>query len=225
MGKVNFMHARNKITIIILSLVVTGAIFGSLITVRDFDIIINDFNNFDGFADPDGIIFPDWEGMLNLYVSSDTDVETANSTLLKYLPSDETVSDIWVTVNQIQIKGRNSQKYTDVIDDPIKLNLMNLNDSMQMLNQVRIKAGNYTNMNLSLEGNVTITINGKNETFSIQGGSSFIIPFFRYRYQNTNQADLKVEKGKDTQVLVEFRFRINTANKICIAIMNAYLTF
>ena len=37
MGKVNFMHARNKITIIILSLVVTGAIFGSLITVRDFD--------------------------------------------------------------------------------------------------------------------------------------------------------------------------------------------
>lgn len=219
------MHARNKITIIILSLVVTGAIFGSLITVRDFDTIINDFNNFDGFADPDGIILTDWEGMLNLYVSSDTIVETANSTLLKYLPPEETISNIWVTVNQIQIKGRNSQKYADVIDDPIKLNLMNLNDSMQLQNKMRIRAGNYTNMNLSLEGNVTITINGKNETFLIQGTSSFTIPFYRYRYQNTNQADLKVEKGKDTQVLVEFRFRIITANKICLADINAYISF
>ncbi len=219
------MHARNKITIIILSLVVTGAIFASLITVRDFDIIINDFNNFDGFADPDGIFFPDGDGMLNFYVSSDTTIETANSSLLKFLPPDENISDVWVIINQIQIKGRNSQKYTDMIDDPIKINLMNLNDSIQILNQIKVRAGNYTNMNLSLEGNVTITINGKNETFLIQGTSSFTIPFYRHRYQNTNQADLKVEKGKDTQVLVEFRFRINTANKICIAIMNAYLSF
>jgi len=219
------MHARNKITILILGLVVTGAIFASLITIRDFDIIIDDFNNFDGFADPDGIFFPGGDGILNFYVSSDTTVETANSTLLKFLPPDENVSDVWVIINQIQIKGRNSQKYTDVIDDPIRLNLMNLNDSIQKLNQIRVRAGNYSNLNLILENSVTVNINGKNETFLIQGTSSFIIPFYRNRNQNTNQADLKVEKGKETQVLAVLRFRINTANKICIAYMNAYLSF
>ena len=216
------MNGRDKITIAMVLLILSGIPIATLITIRDYDQIISEFNDFvsDPFA---------WdvlnEGKLNLYVSSYT---TDNSSPILLVTYDSTppyeVYSLLITINYIKIQVQDEGALLDLISEPIVIDLKALNNTIELLESFVLPVETYSGIHFIYEKEIIADTSQGNKTFNAQGSDSFTFPFTQSMTNNT-QTQLRINKEQETDLLLSFQMQIRWQTNIIFPRIFGYLSF
>ena len=221
------MQKRNQITIILVAVILSSVIVASLITVKDSQTIIKDFQTF--IEDPFTWEPPQIEdiGNLHLYISSEIyENETVCSTLsdIKFVPPSYEIIHMFLFVNQISIKKQGSTTVIDLVENPIIIDLKAINYTIDLFNAFEIPEGQYSAIQFYYEREIIAETDVGNKTFSAEGSDFFTIPFFINRNNNT-QADLQINKNEETGLLLTFQMQMKWQQEIVFPHIFGYVDF
>ncbi len=216
------MNGRDKITIVMVLLILSGIPIATLITVRDYDQIITQFNDFinDPFA---------WnafnEGMLNLYFSGYTTDNSSPILSVTYesMPSYEEYS-LLITINYIKIRIQGEITLLDLTSEPIIIDLKALNNTVELFDSIDLPEGVYSAIHFFYDREIIADTSQGNKTFNAQGSDFFTIPFFQSMTNNT-QMQLTINKQQETNLLLSFQMQIRWQTNIIFPHIFGYLSF
>ena len=216
------MNGRDKITIAMVLLILSGIPIATLITIRDYNQIISEFNDF--ISDPFA-----WdvlkEGKLNLYVSSYT---TDNSSPILSVTYESTppyeVYSLLITINFIKIQIQEEGTLLDLISEPIVIDLKALNNTIELFESFDLPEGIYSGIHFIYEREIIADTSQGNKTFNAQGSDSFTFPFTQSMTDNT-QAKLRINKDQEKDLLLSFHMQIRWQTNIIFPHIFGYLSF
>jgi len=138
------MNGRNKITLALLIMILSGAAVAVLITVEDFDLIISDIQDFG--KDPftwDGTIY---EGTLLLYVDGDIseNVSLEQTVVLESSMPTYQVYHMYLTINALKMKSKGEDVIIDLFDNPKILDLKTINNTIDLFDSISVPEGKYS---------------------------------------------------------------------------------
>jgi hypothetical protein len=216
------MNGRDKITIVMIVLILSGIPIATLITIKDYDQIISQFNDF--INDPFS-----WneinEGTLRLYFSGYT---VDNSSPILSLISESTppydVYSLSLIVNYITIRVQGESTVLDLIQEPIIIDLKALNNTIELFDAIDIPEGVYSAVHFYYDSEIIADTSQGNKTFNAQGNKFFVIPFFQSMTNNT-QAQLRINNQQETDLLLSFQMQIRWQTNIIFPHIFGYLSF
>ena len=216
------MNGRDKITIAMILLILSGIPIATLITIRDYDIIISEFNDFvnDPFS---------WdmlnEGKLNLYFSGYT---TDNSSPILSVTYESTppyeVYNLLITINYIKIQIQEEGALLDLISEPITIDLKALNNTIELFESFDLPEEVYSGIHFIYERDIIADTSQGNKTFNAQGSDSFTFPFTQSMTNNTH-TQLRIKKQQETDLLLSFQMQIRWQTNIIFPHIFGYLSF
>ncbi|MCG3224187.1 MAG: DUF4382 domain-containing protein [Candidatus Heimdallarchaeota archaeon] len=221
------MHKRNQLTIILSTIIISSAIIAGLITIKDSDTIISDFQNFvDNPFTWEPPTIPD-QGNLHLYITSDM-YENESAVLpldgIKLVPPSYEIYHIYLIIDKILIKQKGTDTLIDLVDEPITIDLKALNNSIDLFDAFVIPEGQYSALHFYYEKNIIADTNIGNKTFSAVGSDFFTIPFFPNKNNNT-PTDLQINKNEETELLLTLQMQITWQQQIMFPHFFGYLDF
>jgi hypothetical protein len=221
------MHKRNQLTIILSTIIISSAIIAGLITIKDSDTIISDFQNFvDNPFTWEPPTIPD-QGNLHLYITSDM-YENESAVLpldgIKLVPPPYEIYHIYLIIDKILIKQKGTDTLIDLVDEPITIDLKALNNSIDLFDAFFIPEGQYSALHFYYEKNIIADTNIGNKTFSAVGSDFFTIPFFPNKNNNT-PTDLQINKNEETELLLTLQMQITWQQQIMFPHFFGYLDF
>ncbi len=216
------MNGRDKITIVMVLLILSGIPIATLITVRDYNQIITQFNDF--INDPF-----EWneinEGTLKLYFSGYT---VDNSSPILSLTSESTppydVYNLLLYVNYITIRVQGESTVIDLIQEPIIIDLKALNNTVELFDAIDLPEGVYSAVHFYYDSEIIADTSQGNKTFNAQGSDFFTIPFFQ-SMTNNSQAQLRINNHQETELLLSFQMQIRWQTNIIFPHISGYLSF
>ncbi|MHA1202269.1 MAG: hypothetical protein ACTSQ4_07090 [Candidatus Heimdallarchaeaceae archaeon] len=221
------MHKRNQLTLIISTIIISSAIIAGLITVRDSNTIISDFQNFvDNPFTWEPPTIPD-QGNLHLYITSDMyENETAVLPLdgIKLVPPSYEIYHIYLIIDKILIKQKGTNTLIELIDEPITIDLKALNNTIDLFDAFVLPEGQYSALHFYYEREIIADTNVGNKTFSAEGSDFFTIPFFPNKNNNT-PTDLLINKNEETELLLTLQMQIRWQQQIMFPHFYGYLDF
>ncbi|MBY9002218.1 MAG: DUF4382 domain-containing protein [Candidatus Heimdallarchaeota archaeon] len=221
------MQKRNQITIILVTILVSSVVVASLITIKDSNTIITDFQNFinDPFTwEPPQI---EDQGNLHLYITSEIyENETACASLdgFKFVPPSYEIYHMFLFVNQIRIKQQGSTIVIDLVEDPIVIDLKAINNTIDLFSAFALPAGQYSAIHFYYEREIIAETDSGNKTFNAEGSEFFTIPFFPNKNNNT-PTDLQINKNEETELLLTFQMQMRWQQEIAFPHFFGYLDF
>ncbi len=221
------MHKRNQLTIVIATIIISSAIIAGLITIKDSDTIISDFQNFvDNPFTWEPPTIPD-QGNLHLYITSDM-YENESAVLpldgIKLVPPSYEIYHIYLIIDKILIRQKGTDTLIDLVDEPITIDLKALNNSIDLFDAFVIPEGQYSALHFYYEKNIIADTNIGNKTFSAEGSDFLKIPFFPNKNNNT-QTDLQINKNEETELLLTLQMQITWQQLIMVPHFFGYLDF
>ena len=216
------MKGRDKITIGMIILILSGIPIATLITIRDYDQIISQFNDFvnDPFS---------WneinEGILNLYFSGYT---TDNSSPTLLLTSESAppyeVYSLLLTINYLTIRVQGESTVLDLTLESIVIDLKALNNTIELFDSIDLPEGVYSAIHFYYDSEIIADTSQGNKTFNAQGSEFFTIPFFQSMTNNT-QMQLRINNQQETDLLLSFQMQIRWQTNIIFPHIFGYLSF
>ncbi len=227
------MIKRNILSIFIIGLIISAGAIATLITVRDYPTFIQELNNSSLFTN-----FPtnnnddnktnDNSGILFIYFES----EIINSQTVQLVPEGDKSNNkpnsttiaihIWFTINRIELQSAENNNLS-FIDKTQTIDLVaGVNDS-QLLSVSNISEGTYKTIQIYYCREIVAqTDSGENITLSVQGSNFIVLPFRDNKGSHVN-SNMKIEKGSNKELFLNFEFSINWKVKFITINMQAYL--
>lgn len=221
------MHKRNQLTIIISTIIISSAIIAGLITVKDSNTIISDFQNF--VDNPFTWEPPEIEdqGNLHLYITSDM-YENDSAVLLldgiKLVPLPYEIYHVYLIIDKILIKQKGTNTLIDLVDEPITIDLKAINNTIDLFNAFILPEGQYSALHFYYERKISVETDIGNKTFSAEGSDFFAIPFFPNKNNNT-PTDLQINKNEETELLLTLQMQIKWQQQTMFPHFFGYLDF
>ncbi len=221
------MHKRNQLTIVIATIIISSAIIAGLITIKDSDTIISDFQNFvDNPFTWEPPTIPD-QGNLHLYITSDM-YENESAVLpldgIKLVPPSYEIYHIYLIIDKILIRQKGTNTLIDLVDEPITIDLKAINNTIDLFDAFIIPEGQYSALHFYYEREIIAETNVGNKTFSAEGSDFFSIPFFPNSNNNT-ATDLQINKNEETELLLTLQMQITWQQQIMFPHFFGYLDF
>jgi len=219
------MDKRNKITLILVSLMLLGAVFATLVTIKDYDKIIQDINNYTGITAPNTGNNAAKANLL-IYLVANTSTSTLNDfVLLSAPPTGEEIKSAIITITEIKLREKGTQHFTRILQNK-EVDLKNF-EQITLLTNTTIGEGNYTSLSLRLSQDIEIVTNKGTYSFSLQGSLELQTPFYK-NYRNTGghtQGELCAKHKANTPLLIDFHLVLNWFAKRANVQVGAYLDF
>ncbi|MHA1224614.1 MAG: hypothetical protein ACTSSG_10995 [Candidatus Heimdallarchaeaceae archaeon] len=222
------MNGRNKISLALIILIISSAAVAIIITVRDYNQIINDFNDFVNNPFTWNNIH-DNEGTMKLFLSGEvTENETiGTATTLASLPSSlpftYDIFSLYLTITGIKVRTQIGTIIT-LSSKSFTIDLINLNNSVQFYESYNLKENNYTALHIYYDRNVLAVTSDGNKTFIMQGSDFFPVTFYKNRYNNTKMS-MQIKHNVETKLLLSISLQLRFQQLVIIPHMNAYLEF
>jgi hypothetical protein len=221
------MHKRNQLTIILSTIIISSAIIAGLITIKDSDTIISDFQNFvDNPFTWEPPTIPD-QGNLHLYITSDM-YENESAVLpldgIKLVPPSYEIYHIYLTIDKILIKQKGTNTLIELVDEPITIDLKAINNTIDLFDAFVLPEGQYSALHFYYEREIIAETNVVNKTFNVEGSDFFSIPFFPNKNNNA-PTDLQINKNEETELLLTLQMQIRWQQQIMFPHFFGYLDF
>lgn len=202
---------RDALTLIIIGLIIIGGSLATLITIRDFDSILEDF------AIPSNPFYPDGKndtendlkekiGRLMLYYSSLVDTSTMEKLFNSIISSTQSfdnfsndIEHLWITFTYIRLVGRDVDNST-IVENKLTLDLITASEQEQLLTSIELPAGNYSMLKLHYESTAIVQIDGVNSTFGIQG-SNFAVITFTDKQGKEQDLEIETDQSKKAEMI------------------------
>ena len=221
------MHKRNQITLILSTIIVSSAIIAGLITIKDSNTIISDFQNFvDNPFTWEPPIIEDL-GNLHLYITSDMyENESASLPLdgIKLVPPSYEIYHFYLIIDKIMIKQKGTNTLIDLVENPITIDLKSINNTIDLFDAFVLPEGQYSALHFYFEREIIADTDIGNKTFNAEGSDFFTIPFFPSNNSNT-PTDLEINKNEETELLLTLQMQIRWQQQIMFPHLFGYLDF
>jgi len=221
------MHKRNQLAIFISTIIISSALMAGLITVKDSNTIISDFQDFidNPFTwEPPQI---EDQGNLHLYITSDM-YENESAVLpldgIKLVPLPHEIYHIYLIIDKILIKQKGTNTLIDLVDEPITIDLKAINNTIDLFDAFVLPEGKYSALHFYYEREIIAETDIGNKTFSAEGSDFFPIDFFPNKNNNT-QIDLQINKNEETELLLTLQMQIKWQQQIIVPHFFAFLDF
>ncbi|MHA2358462.1 MAG: DUF4382 domain-containing protein [Candidatus Heimdallarchaeaceae archaeon] len=218
------MIGRNKLTITLVVMMIAGFSVATLVTVKDHDLILNQFEEF--WEDPfswDGI---QNEGILHLYIEGDVSENSTGSDvlILESVPPQYQIMHLYLTINKIEIKLKNQNSFRILFATPRTIDLKDLNNTLDLFDSFSIPEGNYSSLRLHYDNEIIAETDQGNKTFTSQGSDLLSIPLYRNRINRTD-SELQIRKNRDSNLLLSLNMQIRWQQQIIFPHIFGYLEF
>ncbi len=218
------MQGRNKLTIVLTMMILSGVLIGTLITIRDYDLIISDFQDF--VNNPLDWDDPNMEGNLNLYIEgliSENDSETTNL-VGKTLSQQHLISHLYLTLTHMQILEVEEDIPTDLILNNRVIDLLDINNTINLFDSFTLQSGNYSVLHVYFERQIIASTYEGNITLTAQGSGFFTIPFYSNNY-NKVVSNLEINEDEESNLLLVFQMQIIWNLFMIVPVITAYISF
>ncbi len=210
------MNKRDSLSVVIIGLIILGGSLASLITIRDFDKIIENFTT------PSNPFYPDGNndtendlkekiGRLNLFYSSMVDTSKMENLFNSIVSSTQSfdnfsndIDHLWITFTHITLVGRNVDN-SPIVENKLTLDLITASEEEQLLITIELPAGNYSMLKLHYESTAIVQSDGVNSTFGIQGNNFAVITFTD---KQDKEQDLEIEADQSKKAKVIFMYTV-----------------
>ncbi|RLD40417.1 MAG: hypothetical protein DRI86_15300 [Bacteroidetes bacterium] len=216
------MENRNKISLILIGLILIGGLVATLVTIRDYNKIIDDFGNFTGITVPNGGTSNN-KGDLLLYIVANTTTNQIGMTLQG--PVQKNIEHAYITVNEFKLKQKGTQHYEKVFSDET-IDLKNFED-ITLFDNISLSEGSYTYLSIRFSQNIKVVTTDGNYTFELQGNSEIQIPFYK-EYKKSGQhmqGELCMKPKVNVPLLVEIVLNLNWFSQRAVIRVAAFLSF
>lgn len=223
------MNTRNKISLVLISLFIVGATLSTLITVKDINQIISDFNNFSGVQPPTwGGNSATPLGSINLYITGNASAEAepilqiqSNGIPQPQIPE---IYHVYLTIEKISIKHKNTGDFKTILKENKVVDLLSINDTAMLLSNTTVVEGNYSAIRLELSNEITVISSEGQTTFWLQGKNIIILSFYRQKGYPGEMVDLQVQKQKNSEVFLDVNVQLLWHQRIATQRIGAYLS-
>ncbi|NPD88278.1 MAG: hypothetical protein HGN29_06125 [Asgard group archaeon] len=218
------MNGRNKITLILLIMMLSGATVAVMITVKDFGLIISDIQDFREYPF-------DWQdsrydGTLLLYVDGDISENASLEqviTLETSMPSYQ-VLHMYLIITALRMKSKSQGILIDLIDNPRVIDLKSINNTVDLFASFPLPEGEYSAVHFYYDKEIITETSLGNKTFSAQGSNFFTVTFYQNKNNNT-ESDLRIRRNKVSGLLLSFQMQIRWQQQIIFPHIFGYLSF
>ena len=218
------MNGRNKITLILLIAMLSGATVAVMITVKDFSLIISDIQDFGNnpFNWPDSR----YDGTLLLYVDGDVSENASidqGITLEAAMPSYQ-VLHMYLIITALKMKSKGEDVLIDLFDNPRIIDLKAINNTIDLFASFSLPEGEYSAIHFYYDREIVTETSQGNRTFNAQGSDFFSIAFYQNKNNNT-ASDLIMRRNKVSGLLLSFNMQIRWQQQIIFPHIFGYLSF
>ena len=187
------MDKRNIVSILLICFLGVNIGLAITITSKNMDIIIQEYYT-----------FFDQKGKINISFSSNiSQVDlTAQNSKLKLQPSIYTISEVWLTITEIGLVGKDSADFT-IFRSSNKIDLYEALESNKFLQSAHISEGFYSAIFLYLDGDIQVETTEGIKNLTIIGIGFLVIPI-NILNDGTETVDLEIIKNQTTDLLINF---------------------
>ncbi|MCG3221603.1 MAG: hypothetical protein H7641_09515 [Candidatus Heimdallarchaeota archaeon] len=218
------MNGRNKITLILLIMMLSGATVAVMITVKDFSLIVSDIQDFrdNPFNWPDSR----YDGTLLLYVDGDISENASidqGITLETSMPPYQ-VLHMYLIITALKMKSKGQDILIDLIDSPKIIDLKAINNTIDLFASFSLPEGEYSAVHFYYDREIVTETSQGNRTFDAQGSDFFSIPLYQNK-NNITESDLIIRRNKVSGLLLSFQMQIRWQQQIIYPHIFGYLSF
>lgn len=218
------MNGRNKVSLILLGLILSGVAVATIITIKDFDLIISDIQDFrdNPFSWKDSR----FDGTLLLYVDGDI---SENATVDPIFSLDAAmplyqILHMYLIITALKVKTKGQEIIIDLFDEPRVLDLKAINNTIDLFASFSLPEGQYSSIHFYYEREIITETSIGNRTFEAQGSDFFTVPFLQSKNNNT-ESDLVMRRNKVTGLLLSFQMEMRWQQQIVFPHIFGYLSF
>jgi hypothetical protein len=214
------MDRRNQLSIVIISLIIIGGSLAAPLTVRDHEIILDDFLN--------SPLFPSFneEGILKLYYTSDYSEQNETLPLFEdyLLASNDsiTVQRIWINITEILLLGKRAGNSAFFVSDDSFDVLDAYNDTL-LLKSGNLTAAAYSGIQIFFDNTVLVQTETEFYEFELQSKSFVTLPFKMFGQENGNNVDLNIVENTINEVILDFNIDILWQNSTAMITTKALI--
>lgn len=218
------MNGRNKITLILLIMMISGATVAALITVKDFSLIVSDIQDFRD--NPFDWTDSRYDGTLLLYVDGDISENASTeqgTTLESSMPSYQ-ILHMYLIITALKMKSKGQDILIDLIGNPKIIDLKAINNTIDLYASFSLPEGEYSAIHFYYDREIVAETSQGNKTFDVQGSDFFTIPFYQNK-NNNSESNLIIRRNKVSGLLLSFKMQIRWQQQIIFPHIFGYLSF
>ena len=217
------MNGRNKLTVLMVIVILSCSSLAATITIKDRNQIVNDFQNFvnDPFTWDD---YRDNNGFLNLYISGNTVENDTEESMMSLCAAAIEIYQLILVITSIEFKIQGEDKTIKLSDSPFIIDLKDINNTRDLIDVFEIQENQYSALHLYYDQEIIAKTNQGNKTLDVQGSGFFSIPI-QYSNSNRTQTNITVEKDMSSNLLLSFQMQIRWQQMLIIPNIYGYKNF
>ena len=218
------MNGRNKLTIVLLIMILSGVTIAVMITIKEFNLIVSDIQDFR--ENPFTWQNPEFDSTLLLYVDGNIaeDLPIVQGTSLEASTPPYQVLHMYLIITALKMKSKSQDVLIDLFDSPRILDLKAINNTIDLFASFSLPEGQYSAVHFYYDREIITETSQGNRTFSAEGSDFFAIPFYQSKNNNT-QTNLVMRKGKVSGLLLSFQMQIGWQQQTISPQIFGYLSF
>ncbi len=211
------MDRRNIFSVVLIGLVLVNAVLATTITIRNFDTIVQEFED----------IF-EHKGILDIFFTSnisqqiETQVEGLKLLPLPVINQTYEILEVWINIKEIGLVGRDTSNFT-VFQSSNLVNLYEGVNTSKFLKSVNVTEGDYSAVFLFFDENIhVVTTEGSIDL--IFTDKNFVVVPFVFLDNEGLTGNLDIRKDQTSQILLSFEMIIIwPINSVVITIISFLL--
>ena len=218
------MNGRNKMSLILLGIIISGVAVATILTIKDFDFIVSDIQDFrdNPFSWQDSR----FDGTLLLYVDGDISENASITPAISFESSmpPYQILHMYLTITALKMKSKGEEIIIDLFDEPRVIDLKAINNTIDLFASFSIPEGQYSAIHFYYEREIITETSIGNRTFNAQDSDFFTVPFYQSK-NNITEADLVMRRNKVTGLLLSFQMQVRWQQQIVFPHIFGYLSF
>lgn len=217
------MNGRNKMSVILIGVILSSVVVATIITIKDYDLIISDIQDFrdNPFSWQDSR----FDGTLLLYVDGDISENASLDPIISFesMPPYQ-ILHMYLIITALKMKAKGEEIIIDLFDEPRVLDLKTINNTIDLFASFSLPEGQYSAIHFYYEREIVTETSIGNRTFNAQGSDFFTIPFYQSKNNNT-ESDLIMRRNKISGLLLSFKMQMRWQQQIIFPQIFGYLSF